>query len=172
MARADFVALVGGYRDRGWPEDYDLILRLWEGGCRFGKVPEVLLRWREGDGRLSRTHPAYSDEAFRRCKVHYLLKTHLRRRRPAIIWGAGPIGKGFARELQAQGGVVQAFVDVDPRKVGQEIHGARVIPAEKALEMESAFSLAAVGKGRGRAEIRDTLQGAGRVDARDFVAVA
>lgn len=172
LLRADAVDLVGGYRDRGWPEDYDLVLRLWEGGGRFGKVPKVLLRWREGDGRLSRTHPSYSPEAFRRCKVHFLLRTHLRKGRKVIIWGAGPVGKAFARELVAQGGVLRAFVDLNPRKIGQMIHGVRVLSPAEALRMPDSFSLAAVGKKGGRQEIRDALTTAGRVESQDFVAVA
>jgi hypothetical protein len=170
--RADAVEVVGGYREMGWPEDYDLVLRLWEGGGRFGKVPEVLLRWREGDDRLSRTHPAYAADAFRRCKVNFLLRTHLRTGRGVVVWGAGPVGKAFARELIAQGGTLLAFVDLDPRKVGQEIHGVRVIRPGKALRIEGSFSVAAVAKLGGRREIREALGKAGRVESKDFVAVA
>jgi len=172
LLRADVMDLVGGYRDMGWPEDYDLVLRLWEGGGRFGKVPGVLLRWREGEERLSRTHPAYSGEAFRRCKVHFLLRTHLRKGRGVVVWGAGPVGKAFARELIAQGGTLLAFVDLDPRKVGQEIYGVRVILPAEALRIPGAFSVAAVGKTGGREEIREALREVGRVESKDFVAVA
>ncbi|MFH1766438.1 MAG: glycosyltransferase [Gemmatimonadota bacterium] len=170
--RADILDLVGGYRDRGWPEDYDLVFRLWEGGGRFGKVPEPLLRWREGEDRLSRARPAYSAEAFRRCKVHFLLRTHLRNGRGVVVWGAGPVGKAFARELIAQGGTLLAFVDLDPRKVGQEVYGVQVMLPAEALRIPGAYSVAAVGKMGGRGEIRETLTGAGRVESRDFVAVA
>lgn len=172
LFRADVAELVGGYRDRGWPEDYDLVLRLWEGGGRFGKVPEVLLRWREGEGRLSRVHEAYSPDAFRRCKVHFLLRTLLRTGRGVVVWGAGRVGKAFARELKAQGGVLRAFVDPDPRKLGQEIHGVQVLRSEQALAMADVFSVAAVAKIGGRSEIRQTLTEAGRAEMRDFVAVA
>lgn len=172
LLRADVMELVGGYRQVGWPEDYDLVLRLWEGGGRFGKVPETLLRWREGDQRLSRTHEAYSPEAFRRCKVHFLLRTHLRGNRGVVVWGAGPVGKAFARELLAQGGSLRGFVDLDPRKVGQMIHGVRVFRPSEALEIPGILSVAAVGKGRGREEIRDTLLKAGRTELEDFLAVA
>lgn len=172
LMRADLMNLVGGYRDAGWPEDYDLLLRLWGGGGRFGKVPEVLLRWRDGAERLSRTHPAYSPEAFRRCKVHFLLRTHLRRRPGVVVWGAGPVGKAFARELKAQGGTLLAFVDMDPRKLGQEIHGVRVLRPADALRIPQAFSVAAVGKVGVREEIRGTLKEAGKLECRDFVAVA
>jgi len=172
LLRADAVALVGGYRDRGWPEDYDLLLRLWEAGGRFGKVPTVLLKWREGQDRLSRNHDVYTEEAFRRCKVHYLLKTHLAESRAVVVWGAGPVGKAFARELRRQGGMLAAFVDLDPRKIGQEIHGVPVIPPERANDFRGAFSVAAVGKGRARTEIRSALTGLGWREMEDFVAVA
>jgi glycosyltransferase involved in cell wall biosynthesis len=172
LLRADVMDLVGGYRETGWPEDYDLVLRLWSGGARLGKVPEVLLRWREGEGRLSRTHEAYSEQAFRRCKVYHLLRTHLRNGRGVLVWGAGPVGKAFARELATQGGTLRAFVDLDPRKVGQEIHGVRVLRPEEALRLDGVFSVAAVGKGAAREEIREALSEAGKREQEDFVAVA
>ena len=48
--RASALESVGGYRDRGWPEDYDLVLRLWEAGGRFEKVPETLSSLAGGAG--------------------------------------------------------------------------------------------------------------------------
>jgi glycosyltransferase involved in cell wall biosynthesis len=172
LLRAEMVELVGGYRVMGWPEDYDLILRLWEGGARFAKVPEVVLRWREREDRLSRVHPDYSASAFRRCKVHFLSRTLLRGGKGVVVWGAGPVGKAFARELLAQGGILRAFVDLDPRKVGQNVHGVRVLRPDQALSLEGAFSVAAVAKDGGREEIRATLREAGKKEIRDFVAVA
>ena len=172
LLRTRVVELVGGYRNRGWPEDYDLVLRLWEAGGRLGKVPALLLKWREGAARLSRRDEVYSEEAFRRCKVHYLLRTHLAAGRPVVVWGAGPVGKAFARELRAQGGNLGAFVDLDPRKIGQEIHGVPVIPVSEANAFAGAFSVSAVGKGRARQEIRSTLSELGWKELEDFVAVA
>lgn len=172
LLRSDAVDLIGGYRDHGWPEDYDLLLRLWEAGGRFGKVPSVLLKWREGPNRLSRTHGVYSEEAFRRCKVRYLLRTHLEGGRGVVVWGGGPIGKSFARELKAQGGKLVAFVDLDPRRVGQEIHGVPVIHPEDGDRYRGSFAVAAVGKGRAREEIREALSGLGWREMVDFVAVA
>ena len=125
--RADAVAAVGGYREMGWPEDYDLVLRLWEAGGRFAKVGGDLLLWREGPGRLSRVHPSYGPEAFRRLKVDVLRRTLLEDRDGALVWGAGPTGKAFARALVDQSVRVRAFVDLDPRKVGQTVHGVPVV---------------------------------------------
>ncbi len=157
VVRRSVFELVGGYRDMGWPEDYDLLLRLWEAGYQFGKVPEVLLEWRERPGRLSRTDSRYAEDAFRRCKVHFL---RLRiAGRPVVVWGAGPVGKAFARALQHEGHKVAAFVDLDPRKIGQTIHGAPVVPPAAIGKYEAAFIVAAVGSADARAEIRDSLRG-------------
>ena len=64
MARKRVLLAAGGYRDRGWPEDYDLWLRLAERGCRFGKVPRVLLHWRDHGDRLTRNDSRYAVERF------------------------------------------------------------------------------------------------------------
>jgi glycosyltransferase involved in cell wall biosynthesis len=170
--RADVLAAVGGYRDPGWPEDYDLVLRLWGAGHRFRNVETPVLRWREHGARRSRSDPAYSLEAFVRCKVHHLRATLLRGFPSVVVWGAGPVGKSFARELQAQGSQVAAFVDVDPRKIGHDVHGAPVVGIEDAPLYREAFAIGAVAGEVARAEIREAVAAEGRRDGVDFVAVA
>ena len=170
--RTGVVADVGGYVDRGWPEDYDLLLRLWRSGARLAAVDRVLLRWRIRHDRISVRHEAYTAEAFRRCKVHYLLETLARDRDGVVVWGAGPIGKAFALEVQLQGGTVRAFVELNPRKIDQCIHGAPVIRPSQIDEYRDGFSVAAVGQEGARARIRATLESAGWNEVTDFVAVA
>jgi hypothetical protein len=190
--RAHTVDAVGGYRDCGWPEDYDLVLRLWSGGGRLGKVAEPLLRWREGPGRLSRTDPRYRPDAFLACKVDHLRRTLLQGRTGVVVWGAGPVGKAAARAFQAAGVTVRAFVELDPRKIGQEIHGAPVLALQEGVRIgpdigpdkgvggspseaaEAAWPLhlAAVGQPGARRRIRTTLQEAGLRELEDFVAIA
>jgi glycosyltransferase involved in cell wall biosynthesis len=172
VARAEAIDGAGGYRDRGWPEDYDLVLRLWARGLAFRNVTEVVLRWQEHPARLSRRSGAYAQGAFVRCKVHHLRETMLRGRDGAVIWGAGPVGKAFARELQAQGERVVAFVEVDPRKLGRRIHGVPVVPIEEAPGFGDALALGAVAGEQARAEIRQAAASQGRRDGVDFVAVA
>lgn len=172
MMRRETVEAVGGYRDLGWPEDYDLVIRLWEAGGRFAKVPEVLLEWRDRPDRLSRTSPRYGPGAFRRLKVDALQRTLLSDREEVVIWGAGPTGKAFSRSLGRAGIAVRAFVDPDPRKIGQEIHGALVVPPEDVKSYDGTFCVAAVGKAGGRDEIRSTLEALGWREMRDFCAVA
>ncbi|MEE8572399.1 MAG: glycosyltransferase [Gemmatimonadota bacterium] len=161
---------VGGYQDAGWPEDYDLVLRLWESGHRLGKVPDILLAWRERSDRLSRTDIRYSEDAFRRCKVRYLEGRIAGR--PIVVWGAGPVGKAFARALNDAQRQITAFVDLDPRKIGQEIHGAPVIHPSAIRQYRSAYILGAVGSPGARAEIRAALHDAGFREPEECCAVA
>jgi cellulose synthase/poly-beta-1,6-N-acetylglucosamine synthase-like glycosyltransferase len=170
--RADAVARAGGYHDAGWPEDYDLVLRLWSAGERMANVPEPLLRWREAPGRLSRADPRYGAEAFIACKVHHLRRTLLAGGRKAVVWGAGPVGKSAARALRAAGTDVEAFVEVDPRKLGQRIHGTPVVDVEKASAKEGVLHLVAVGRPGARDRIRGILARAGMSELSDFVAIA
>jgi glycosyltransferase involved in cell wall biosynthesis len=166
--RAELLA----YRDQGWPEDYDLVLRIWEEGGRFRNVDRLVHRWRDHPERLTRTQPAYTLDAFRRCKVHFLRRKLLADDRAAVIWGAGPTGKSLARELLAAGTPLAAFVEVDPRKLGKRIHGAPVVPVERAADFPGALALGAVSGPEGRARVRELAARLGFTEGVDFVAVA
>jgi len=173
MIRTSVMAGVGGYRDAGWPEDYDLVLRLHVAGMRAANLPVVLHRWRLGGSRLSSRSRAYEAAAFRRCKVHFLRHALLPECRPLVVWGAGRVGKAFARELLRQGVSATAFVELDPRKIGQCIHGAPVVdPAEFARRHRQAYVLIAVGSPGARSEIRAALDALGRREIDDYRAVA
>jgi glycosyltransferase involved in cell wall biosynthesis len=126
MFRRDTVLALNGYRDCGWPEDYDLWLRMAQAGAGFARLPETLFFWRDRPQRLTRTAGAYTREAFRNCKVHHLQQTFLAGTSEVTLWGAGSEGKAWRRTLLANGIAVRRWVEVDPRKIGQTIHGAPV----------------------------------------------
>ena len=171
MARATILRALGGYRDVDWPEDYDLWLRAHAAGRRFAKTRETLLDWRDRPGRLTRTDPRYSPDRFLALKLEALLAGPLSRPRPVVVWGAGPVGKAWSRALAARGLPVTAFVEVDPRKIGQQIHGAPVVGVSDAPR-PGAFHLADVGIGEARERIRIEAARLGLVEGRDLVAVA
>jgi hypothetical protein len=87
-----------------------------------------------------------------------------------VIWGAGPIGKGWARALGPER--VAAFVEVAPRRIGQTIHGAPVVEVAAAVRFAGSLHLAAVGRPGARERIREEARGLGLVEGRDLVAVA
>lgn len=171
MIRRSVLSGLGGYRDPGWPEDYDLVLRLHAAGMRIANVPEPLLRWRVRPDRHSLASNRYSARAFRRCKVHFLDQAFLPPSRPLVVWGAGKVGKPLARELLRQGRPVSAFVDLDPRKIGQEIHGAPVLDPggfEILASQDEPYVLAAVGSPGARDEIRTALAALGHQEIEDY----
>ena len=165
LARAGAIS----YRRVDWPEDYDLVLRLWASGGRFRNVEEVVLDWRDHPARLARTDERYSLAAFARCKVHYL-RLHALRGRPAVVWGSGPVGKLHARALLDAGVEVSAFVDVDARKIGKRIYGIPVVTHDEGPR--DGFALGAVAGEDGRARLRELARELGRREGDDFVVVA
>jgi glycosyltransferase involved in cell wall biosynthesis len=165
FARADVVS----YRPVDWPEDYDLVLRLWAAGGRYRNVEDVVLDWRDHPARLARTDERYSLTAFARCKVHYL-RLHALRGRPAVVWGSGPVGKLHARVLLEAGVEVAAFVDVDERKIGKRIYGIPVVAHDEGPR--DGLVLGAVAGEPARARLRELAREQGRREGDDFVVVA
>jgi hypothetical protein len=104
--------------------------------------------------------------------VHFLRRTLLADGRAAVVWGAGPTGKAFARELLAAGTPLAAFVEVDPRKLGKRIHGAPVVPVERAGDFPGTLGLGAVSGPEERARVRELVGALGLVEGSEFVAVA
>jgi glycosyltransferase involved in cell wall biosynthesis len=176
MVRRSWMEKMGGYQENGWPEDYDLWLRMHLEGAKFAKVPEVLLYWREHPDRLTRTDSRYAVENFLREKSHYLSRGPLRDADRVVIWGAGQMGRRISKHLLRENVPVEAFVDVDPRKIGRELRGRRVISRERLAEWMRAedrpLLLAAVGSRGARALIREYLGGLGLREGVDWWAVA
>ncbi|MBW8011832.1 MAG: glycosyltransferase [Chloroflexi bacterium] len=176
MFRREAVQEVGGYQEHGWPEDYDLWLRLFMAGARFGKMPEVLLEWREYPERLTRTHNRYSLENFIRAKVHYMLKAPLVGRDAVILWGAGMMGRRISKHLLRHDVPLAAFIDIDPRKIGRTRRGLPILPPEELMDLwaryETPVVLAAVGARGARQLIRERLTSFGLEEALDWWGVA
>ena len=66
----------------------------------------------------------------------------------------------------------RAFVELDPRKIRQEIHGAPVIPARELDSFRGALGVAAVGRDGARDDVRRAFEEQGWREGSDFVTVA
>ncbi|MBW2451907.1 MAG: glycosyltransferase [Deltaproteobacteria bacterium] len=170
MFRNQAVQSVGGYRDMGWAEDYDLWLRLMLNGARFARLPQTLLFWRDHPHRLSRTGTHCTLEAFRSCKAYYLTKHFLADQKQVTLWGAGLEGKEWRRELMNQGVAISRWIDVDPRKIGQVIHGAPVHGIGH-LSPGQEKILITIGARGARDQVRNYASTIGLVEGVDFVCV-
>lgn len=174
--RLESVKQAGSYQEYGWPEDYDLWLRLYLAGARFGKVPEVLLKWREHPDRLTRTDGRYSLENFIRAKAHYLILGPLKGRDAVILWGAGMMGRRLSKHLARKGAPLVAFVDIDSKKIGSTRRGLPVIPPEDLPLWWRRYAnpavLSAVGARGARRLIREQLNRFGLREGQEWWAVA
>jgi hypothetical protein len=170
--RRDAVLSAGGYREGPFPEDYDLWLRLHAAGRRMAKVPEVLLRWRDGPGRLTRTDPRYSPGAFLRLKAPHVVAGFLRGGREVQVCGAGPDARVWGRTLAALGVRVVRHLDVDRRKVGRTVGtGAIVVHWDEVARHRDVPMVCAVGLKGARPRIRAELDGLGWREGLDYVFV-
>jgi len=171
MLRREAVQTLG-YRDCGWPEDYDLLLRLLTRGYEVGVVPRRLLSWRDTPGRLSRTSPAYALERFTACKAAFLAASFLNGTRTYILWGYGDTGKTLRQALLAQGKVPSHIVELHPGRLGNRIHDALVIRPEDLVRVPRGRVVVSVAGAQARHAIRQVMARLGFVELRDFVCAA
>ena len=149
------------YCDAGWPEDYDLLLRALGAGLDFGVVPQRLLGWRHGPGRLSQRSGVYADERFTACKAHHLRRGFLAHHPRYLLWGYGGTGRALARALRACDRRPEAIVELHPGRLGQTIQGAPVIPPERLGPPSGTALLVSVAGAAARSLIRERLARAG-----------
>lgn len=151
MARREVFEL--GHRDGDFPEDYELWLRALGAGFRAVKVPEIVLDWTDGPGRLTRNDARYSPAAFDRCRRGHLLNGPLKGVEQVDLWGGGQTGKPWLRWLQAAGFQVRRVIEVAPAKIGQLLHGVPVIAPDDLPAADGTPMLVAVGAEGAREKI-------------------
>jgi len=170
-ARSAAMETLGGYRDIDWPEDYDLLLRADALGMQMGKPEEVLLRWREHGSRITHTDPRYTWEQFMRAKAHFLVR-HRLKDQAVILWGAGPTGRDFHDLIIAEGGAVEGFIEVHPRRIGGQKRGLPVWSIEKCTEAGLPMILVAVGAAGAREDIAALMRQNDKAEGEDYLFVA
>lgn len=172
MLRTTELRELGGYREYGWPEDYDLWLRYFTAGKRFAKVPETLTFWRTHPGKLTFTDSRYSLENFIRAKAHCLAKWLIPRHKSVVVWGAGMTGRRLSKHLVREGLDIEFAVDIDLKKAGKSMRGIPIYTPEKLKDYPGLFVISAVSSQQARCLIREYLQELGRKETQDFICAA
>ena len=98
MRAASLLARLGGYREFDGPEDYDLWLRAHAAGAALRQAARGAARL----ARRARAALAHRPALRRRCasatsRSDALERGPLARRPRAVLWGAGPVGKGWSQ---------------------------------------------------------------------------
>jgi glycosyltransferase involved in cell wall biosynthesis len=171
MIRRDLLAAYG-YRDCGWPEDYDLILRLLTSGHELGVVPKKLVAWRNEPGRLSQNSESYSVESFTACKAAHLAESFLADSDDYTLWGYGATGRNLQRALRKLGKQPATILELHPGRIGNTIASAPVIHPDDWLRAPRHRLVVSVAGAKPRSEIRAALKRAGLRDGTDYVCAA
>jgi len=161
-----------GYRDGALPEDYDLWLRAIQAGFTVAKAQAVLFDWTEDPSRLTRRDPRYAPEAFDRCRREHLFGGPLAGVDAVDLWGAGRTGKPWQRWLGDVGLPVRRLYDIDPRKIGERIHGVTVEHPDAMPPADGMLMIIAVGAAGARELIEPHLRERGHIPGRDAWFVA
>ena len=99
----------GGWQERGWAEDLDLWVRLYDSGARFAKSERVLYGWRQHPGSSTRTDERYSHARFLALKLAALSADFLRGRGGITLVG---VGKSLERWRNALGTNVRECLEM------------------------------------------------------------
>jgi glycosyltransferase involved in cell wall biosynthesis len=158
VMRADALAAVGGWRDRGWAEDVDLWLRWFAAGGRFAKLPRTLYAWRQRPDSATRRDPRYARERMIEARLESLERRLLGAAPAVRVVGVGSSLATWAAALAAPG---RAVVPVTaPRPTAPAI--ARIVPP----------AVLVFGAPAARGRWRAALEGTGLRELRDFAFVA
>jgi glycosyltransferase involved in cell wall biosynthesis len=172
MLRRRAVEQAGGYTEGPFPEDYELWLRMHHAAMPMGRVPQVLLRWRERPDRTSRNDPRYKRERFDELRARFLAAdARLQQARPLVYWGAGRSTRQRARHLIERGFAPAAWIDIDPRKIGHVVWGAPVQPPAWLAKRPKPFVLVYVATHGARELIATQLARLGYQPGEDYLCV-
>lgn len=140
FAHRTFWESIGFYRDMGWPEDYDYLLRSWLAGIAMAKPPDVLLQWREHPQRLTNTDSRYSRQAFINAKAWALTQPEagmgVDTGRPIWICGTGRNARYWHDALKDNGALVLGFVELDSAKAKTQKRHLPVITYSELAQLE------------------------------------
>ena len=124
LYRDDFER-IGAFDSAIYPEDYELVFRMFSGGLKVAAVTEVTHLWRDHEQRASRVSPLYAANTFLPLKLSWFQKLNRDETKKLILLGAGKKGKAIAKELQRLG-MEFIWQTNNPKKIGHFIYEVEV----------------------------------------------
>lgn len=157
----------GGFSSEVYPEDYDLVFRMYRGNLKCIPSTQILHKWRDYSYRTSRTHVHYADNTFIQLKVANFVQLHWHMERPLILWGAGKKGKLIAKNLQERN-IEFHWVCDNPKKVGKDIYGQKMLDFRFIDTMDCAQHIVAVANPQAQMEIELFFEKRGKKSLEDY----
>lgn len=133
MFRRELAEKWAGYAEGDFPEDWELWLRWLQAGVRMEKLPQRLLVWNDAPGRATRADSRYRREACDGLRALWLAR-ELEKNNPfhPTVWvlGGGRMARRRLAPLWGLGLRPAAYIDIDPRKIGNRVGGVPVLGRE------------------------------------------
>lgn len=170
FAKADVFRELG-YRDSGWAEDYDFLLRAFLLNFTMGKPKGVLLEWREHTHRLTHRSDRYSTLNFIRAKAWALSERYPQR--SIIICGLGSNAVKLHDALVANGMTVTGFIEHDKARPRTSRRSLPVMTYSDFLQTPNGDLVVSAVSARGaRDEIRSLFTQQRMIEGEDFIIAA
>lgn len=166
LHRSDF-ELSGAFTSDIYPEDYDLVFRFKIARLKCLPTSEVLHYWRDYSVRTSRTDPNYADSSFIDIKALYFLKMDYQTDKNLVLWGAGKKGKRVA-ELLLNSNIPFQWICDNPKKIGKDIYGKRMLPFQELDSIDTPQSIITVANSNAQQEIESYFIKRNQVAMRDY----
>lgn len=156
---------LSGYQDNPWVEDYDFLLRAFNQGAKFGKIPEKLLIKRDHPQRVVRNDIRCKRKAMFAIKAHYFKKCGwFNPDKKIMIIGTGAVGKMLATALRKEKIRVDGFINNDHFNKKGTFKGLPVHFLNEAndrqffSEQKNTFFISAVGVPAGKKKVHQLLE--------------
>lgn len=161
---------IGGFNATCYPEDYDLVWRMYMADIEVVGVQEVLHNWRDHQGRSSRNIAVYLQQHYFELKIKYLLQIEGVASKQIVVWGAGKKGKALV-QLLIKKGIKPIWICNNTNKIGKEIYGITLenISAVLLSDLKNKIYLIAVSKTAEKQEITNILVSYGCLATKDFI---
>jgi glycosyltransferase involved in cell wall biosynthesis len=117
---------IGAFNSGTYPEDYDLVWRMFMNDIKVLCSTEILHLWRDHPNRVSRNSEVYQTQTYFELKVDYMLQMPEINFKKWVVWGAGKKGKSLIQILQQKGKKNISWVCNNSNKIGKVISNIKL----------------------------------------------
>ena len=147
----------GAFNSKIYPEDYDLVFRLYKHNVKCIPSSNLLHYWRDYSYRSSRVQDNYTHDMLLKLKLHHFLKIDNTPSKTLVLWGAGHKGK-FSASYLIENNVDFIWVCDNPKKIGKHIYKHMLYDFKYLENIKNPQSIITVANHKAKKEIKTYLK--------------
>lgn len=167
LLHKDDLIACGAFDSNIYPEDYDLVFRLYKNKIKTIASENVLHLWRDYPMRTSRNHSNYADNSFIDLKLKYFVELSYDINKTLVIWGAGRRGKLVAKKLCAFK-IDFVWVCNNPNKIDQVIYNKQLKNVEHLNKLNNYQTIITVANDKSQLLINNFFKSKGLIKMKDY----